>query len=147
MATIREDDCSFAESGKGIKALVTLYIGDRFMALFRLRNARNDAIVNYGEYDRGEKLNRMMDELLQEMKYAGVPYHPAMEAEMIKSVWKPTIRLSKSAVILRAGGETGDCSLTCSRRSHFTFCKAVRGCVNFTRCLYAAQYCITCHVW
>ena len=76
--TVREAALTFAEDGKGIKALVTLYIGDRFAELFRLRNARNDAVVNYGDYDRTEELNEAIDDLLRELKRAGVPYHSTM---------------------------------------------------------------------
>jgi hypothetical protein len=57
---------------------VTLYLGDRFAELFRMRNARNDAIARYSDYDRAEELNEAMDNLLRELKRAGVPYHPAM---------------------------------------------------------------------
>jgi hypothetical protein len=74
----REAALSFAKNGKGITALVTLYLGDRFAELFRMQNARNDAVREYGNYDRVEELNEAMDDLLRELKRAGVPYHPAM---------------------------------------------------------------------
>ena len=78
VATIREAALSFAADSKVVKALVTLHIGDQFAELFRLRNARNDAIVSYGDYKRAKELNEAMDGLLRELKRAGVPYHPAM---------------------------------------------------------------------
>ena len=74
----RETALSFAENRKGITALMALYPGERFTELFRVRNARNNAVREYGNYDRVEELNEAMDDLLRELKRAGVPYHPAM---------------------------------------------------------------------